>query len=859
MRKTFLNKINRWARNKPQSLYEWQFSPRYWNVRAKWEWFKFVIGKQLFGLRSWDKSQRQSFFILTEIVKTLLDQVILATVIVAFLWIVNHFLSPHITASGFPPNLDPGAARDFFGIVAQVAGVFLGLYFTAVSVVASTVYAKVPGEIRGLLTKEKVGNLYIHVVALTVAVASILLVKGTLGYTVSVLDVLFTLLLIVMAIFSFVQLGMRVFYFFDFTKLAIQLDDELVRWIRAATIKGFRFQDSSFQAHYQKQAEKALRTYSGVVTLAIEDQHFDGKALSELILRPIMLLQIYVKNKTSIPSESQWFKRIYRHRNWLIANSDEVSMALRSGTPLQPELVPDLLWFEKHIEKMIDSVIVALVKRHDLEHTAVVLDYIQRIQLMLGEYLAIDEALHLFKDVGNQVKSVMSVEDLSPDSEDTQLARLGLIEAYCLELISIVLGLSKTLRETQPELSVNRMDTIDWHKIKSIYINSIPREVVRQLEYLQSRLDFEYKVEGKIISPPWYCKQIAAQGMVRFIARATEELVKQYEEIFASETDRLILSQKYVNATQIIQSGLEACDKFIHQLETINTSFEQYSMFRRVQDIPWPTIPYEDCKLRIVKTRERVISNFAKSSVQLAKMPSKQNWPDYFGQCYSVLAEECSSLMAQGNEALFNQIFPAFFNATLAAHDRLRSELTGRSDQTAVVYMTEPIEDLLQISGYALVYSELDGKKYWVTVKDLWDRYLNRQQAKEIIEFINQTVNYRESILGILPRAILRTGWQQKLERRLRDEKILIDVSDFRLTGQRLAKNKHISKIIKIIARGTMGTIFSDGQDIFMAMYIAKRPEATGLELSHSAQNFLDAHAHLEDMTESESDKEDKE
>lgn len=124
-----------------------------------------------------------------------------------------------------------------------------------------------------------------------------------------------------------------------------------------------------------------------------------------------------------------------------------------------------------------------------------------------------------------------------------------------------------------------------------------------------------------------------------------------------------------------------------------------------------------------------------------------------------------------------------------------------------------------------------------------------------MVEFIISTVNYRQSVFAILPRATLRIGWQQKLEKRLRDDKILDEISDYApIMGRHPRPPRHTSKIIQIIARGTMGTIFSDGQDVFLAAYIAKRPEATGLALPHSAQDFLDSLARLKDKDEPDSE-----
>ena len=137
---------------------------------------------------------------------------------------------------------------------------------------------------------------------------------------------------------------------------------------------------------------------------------------------------------------------------------------------------------------------------------------------------------------------------------------------------------------------------------------------------------------------------------------------------------------------------------------------DQLSTLHFVKDIPWPSPDWDGLSKRVLTVKEALITNLAKSSVALSEMPFRKTWPDYFGQSFLVLAEECDNAMATGNEALFNIIFPAYFNAALKAHDRLRVEIgTGTNQEAALVFITEPIEDLMHISGYALIYSELDG------------------------------------------------------------------------------------------------------------------------------------------------------
>jgi hypothetical protein len=101
-------------------------------------------------------------------------------------------------------------------VIASVIGVFLGLYFTAISIVASGMFATVPSDIRELLLKEKVGNIYIRVLSILLATSILLLGLKAFGFQPGVFLTLCVLFFGCFSIFGFVVLGMRVFFFFSF-------------------------------------------------------------------------------------------------------------------------------------------------------------------------------------------------------------------------------------------------------------------------------------------------------------------------------------------------------------------------------------------------------------------------------------------------------------------------------------------------------------------------------------------------------------------------------------------------------------------------------------------------------------------
>lgn len=232
----------------------------------------------------------------------------------------------------------------------QVIGVFLGLYFTAVSVVASTVYARVQADIRDLLTREKVGNSYLRLLVLVAAMSLTILAASVIGHQPGILTSLFTLTLGFFALLSFLPLGNRIFRFFDPTSLVeLYIVSEVEDWVRRASPAGFAWHDVNFQMHYQNAAESRLETYLNIVRLAVTREHLRQGSLVRLANRSLRLLRHYASIKNSIPSESLWFKRVARHKDWFRIGAHDADLAVRASTAHMYDAVPDPMWFEDYV------------------------------------------------------------------------------------------------------------------------------------------------------------------------------------------------------------------------------------------------------------------------------------------------------------------------------------------------------------------------------------------------------------------------------------------------------------------------------------------------------------------------------
>jgi hypothetical protein len=616
----------------------------------------------------WVTTRQESASILREFIRIALVQTIVAILLLVGLEIPERFLIAHIDAfASIRQHIETGKSTYFqvLPLVAEISGVFLGLYFTAVSVVVSTAYVRVPADVRGLWMQEKVGNVYIQLVALLGAAALLLLASNALGWQPGVLNLALVTLLAVAVIFGFVVLGLRAFHFLDPAALTGLIARDLFRLIRAAVPGGFQWANSAFQNFYQRRAEELLTTFRHVVTTAVKDEVPQGGTLRTIGMHAIGLLAIYAREKPKVPTESYWFKRTYKHGEWLTSDHARVDIALRTGTSLQPEVVPDMMWFEDSLGEILQSVMTRLLDVGDFENAARLLEAVAPLMERYGTNLIVDEGMRVLRYLSRPIHSHISrpiVKGLSPKD---LLRRLNLVDQRAVAFISLILGLGKMVRASDPDQFSGPIAAIKWQDPNAYYKGTIPRLATEQVELIRKGLAFERAVEGATITPFWYQTQLVAQGMARMLEGALGVLLVEEQRTFPGQVDELIKRNSHLIAAHLTQRGFETDEKLRRLLGDAQSWFDRFSSLRRVEDIPWPTPPWEDWTQKLNAARERLIVGLAQVASNLAAVPRSPDLPDYFGHAYTVLSQACYDAMADGNESQFREFFPTFFTTTM--------------------------------------------------------------------------------------------------------------------------------------------------------------------------------------------------
>jgi hypothetical protein len=520
-----------------------------------------------------------------------------------------------------------------------------------------------------------------------------------------------------------------------------------------------------------------------------------------------------------------------------------VGVAIQTGTSLDPEEISEPLWLEKRIGSLLTRVLKGFIDKEDFGQAFTISKHFQETLQKLSSELLVDEAVDLFQRLKTFAHDLAlntemkSLDANSAEKKQRLAVALGISDVCGMGIISILIGFSNALTKLSAEQFLRIVAGVDFSRPKTFYDRGLPRKAVEQLEHLGKLIKFEVGVEGNQITRPWYSRQIAALGMCRFFTQTFESLLKELESTYAVEAESLSVAQKYAFAAQIVQRGLEACHKFHFRIEEFKNWFKGFETIRYVTDIPWPEFDAKKAHESVKMVRNRLLSVLANSADGIATLPVAKEIPDYLGQTYVVLADECYRCLAEGEEADFARFYLSFFAIAIAVQKQLSSDLTASKTEAALPYITEPVEDVLAISGYALIYSELDGKRFWQVTKGAWDAYLNTQSdITSRIKLLLNMISYRRSLFAILPRDLQRTAWTQDLMRRFQDRGLSSDMFGISPLDGRPRRAPHSSPLIRVLAGGSF--LSYRPTEVFVSEYLMRQPQANSIDEPESVKEF---------------------
>jgi len=731
------------------------------------------------------------------------------------------------------PKVDQDSLPSVLTTLAQVSATMLGLYFAAISVVASSAYARAPGEIRRLVVADEVGSLYFGLLSYFCVISVAMMLADLFGGSVGNVSMLALAFFGITGIVGFSVLGLRTFDLFDPGELVGALNRRMRRLIVRAARHSFGWRNANVQVQHSESAFQIIQSYDSLITLAAEKEHLSPRPLVRLGAGLLQIWEWHSASKGRIPSDSQWFRRRLQHRRWLNSYSTATEIARTTNTSLPPEEAPDILWLEHRLSGGLARIFRALLNRQDSSEVSVLLSILRKRVLASSCRCQYDEALELLESIGDLLgRHYREQRHLGAGSSTGMRAKMEHFDLVSVAFIDAGLGIAYFVRENSVEDAVSVVTRIRWKYQDEIYrTGPRPRCVIQKWEDLYEKLAVEIHLEGRVTSPLWLLCEATARGYSKSLARCIDIITAQ-EKWFLPIATELESAKDYATSALVALRGLECCNKWAAHIDSLQKWVEACGGFNRSKDDPWPQTEFPSLTQRCEEMRKQLLTLLSRLLMHLSLLAKEPDFPDLFGQTYTVTLDRCLEALIRREDDAFLQIFPRAFEAVLEAHSNAIDQ--HRDEPTKAFRMSnDPLGDLLAISGYGLLMSEITGGDIREFIKAVWDSYLSSRgdeaTRRRVIERLGMAI---EEPQRLSPRGLARFEWTKQFNKMLHEKGVL---EENELLFRR--PSNQVSGLLLSVYLPHSGLY--GAEVLFTAAYLAERPEASGIEFGHDVESLI--------------------
>lgn len=715
--------------------------------------------------------------------------------------------------------------------IAGMTGVFLALYFTTLSMVAISYSEPHQREIRNLIIENAVSRGYVSLLAHLGAICLFGLAFLAVGFPPSLLLMIYILLVAGIAIFSFFLLGRHIFRFLDPRGLVGRPAKSFLKSLRNATILGRLWREPSFQHHFQKEASYELYRLECLIEFA-RSRSASSEIVRDLCINLLNILSRYATNSSKIPSLSMWFPRKRIFQKWGFTSSIETDIAMRTGTTPQPEERPDYLFVCKRITRMVQESLKYLVKLRYYSEASAILIEIYRTMGQLGENLAIDEARHLLSEVGGVLFSDNNGMRVVERNERSQA--MSMASAYGTCILNLGISASQNLERRSVDEIVSSYDDLRIRSTKRLYERKHPREVLRHLEEFQQKLVFERKTEGKIYSSDWFLREHLARRYADFIWHLSEQLVQCVTDFCVQPVEKLMKANVVWANAELLRSSIETTKKVKFRITALS-QLHQKLVTNQVTKEDWISAEFVALEDKLQSVEAELLGNVANVAHKLTSGTDVGEFPDYAGIFRAYLGDALVSRMERQDVNQFEALFTGILRTTfevVSHHIGAKDEHFSKPHKKIAF---DTIIDLVDLSGLALLFSELHGSSFYEIVKKEWDAYFDANlDGKLAIQFFYRAIDIVLQLPVLSPSGTGRFNWERCFIRAMANAGFDIEGRVSQWEGEEKARTEHASRIIQSI-HPHMSMIFHRPYDYFAAFYFSERPEAKGIELPDTA------------------------
>lgn len=713
------------------------------------------------------------------------------------------------------------AVSSLVGAAVAIAATLLGLYYTTVGVIASTIYRSVPGDVRDLFITERNGEVYLKVVVQTIAMGILILVAAAFGYNVVGIVLLFEGALATLTCIGLVVVTKRLFDYFDPSKLSAPLLKRIVDDVRIVTRSKTRGVAHRVQsAHYD--AVRAFASFRHLAELLDSAELRNASAPVSLTRQLLGILRFYSSWKYAIPTDSNWWNRVPKHQNWLTIDHSRLELALNSSITFPAEMEPDYLWVENSVARLLENTLSVSFRSQAGANALAVSEEVSQLVFELAARLQIREALVIeaaWDGVAQAVATTQAVAGPNAEDYEVHLNQMAAAESLVRPFTMMMLGL-----ERAAQVIVDRDLSSEFDKAienpDELYRGTLPTDTRQMLENFAAAIRREKAIEQRRITPRWWVDHLAARSMAEALLAAEAGVLGEARARTIDQVVRFRDAKRYDLAAIAGMSALELLHKIEFHQPTIRAAEEKLATYRN------PNISIEHWPERAAATQFEPADSYMEMLGTLSKLLPllrterfDPREPDLYGQLYQFTVDGAFRAILDGDNARGLAMYRAALAEMETARLRIAKDLERHDPTLLATYAIEPVITAMDLAGYALLMNELDGTGIWPEVKAMWDVLVAGNPA--LAEFLRMIAGIADHPNGLTVGGLERSRRSIVLGRLLEERGIAQQEDVIWARRGRLVDSPapHASPIVSALAPGAYA-VNDDLYALFLAEYL---------------------------------------
>jgi hypothetical protein len=455
------------------------------------------------------------------------------------------------------------------------------------------------------------------------------------------------------------------------------------------------------------------------------------------------ILAWYASQKDDIPMDSKWWPKRPENVDWLTADYLQLDAALNARVRMPPFPENDRLWVERILARVVREATQRLGDAGADEALAATVESLASRTSHAAYACCVDEALLVARAAFD---ALLPYCDNAPDALDDRQVTVQLAAADALGVCcaNIILGLYRRLRETSSEAIGQAVRELrDGRRSPNLWL---PFEVRALLDRADDTWHTERKVYGHTITPPEFfageCEASFSKAFLRNASRAVT-------------TARVLLLPVAKNRTSVLGKGL-----------ILQGAIDVSTRGIRLVELLQESLSSDEVKTaapRLVKTLradfDEALDQFSHNALQ-PDQPKGTEYPDFLGQAYHFCAERLFEAILQADLPAIARFSQRVFDLSFAGIARLAG---AASHVHTTLWVRQIVEDIFDLSGYAILTSRISRKNLWGPLRVKWGDYVDKR-GNDAFEMACRFYAQSLTPAAISPRSLLRHSWGLKFQ-----------------------------------------------------------------------------------------------